>query len=90
MKFKKKELIPIFWFITYIQAVFIRPVSDETYETLMKLCKDEFNVPVVASSDIEKAAVVKFWRANGKFTSQENILLYDGKKSKGLLYLKSK
>ena len=46
MKFKKKELIDIFCFITYIQAVFIHPVSEKTYETLTKLCKDEFNVPV--------------------------------------------
>ena len=60
MKSKKKELITIFCFITYNEAVFIHPVSDKTYETLIKLCKDEFNVPVAASLNVEKAAVVKF------------------------------
>ena len=80
MTFNKNELIPIFCFITYIEAVFIHPVSDETCETLMKLCKDEFKVPVAARSNVEKAAVVKFWRANGKFTCLGNILLSEGKK----------
>ena len=39
MKFKKRKLTPIFYFITYIQAVFIHPASKKTYETLMKFCK---------------------------------------------------
>ena len=71
----KKELMPIFCFITYIQEIFIHPVSEKTYEILTKLCKDEFNVPVAA-----KAAVVKFSQANRKFTWQGNMLLYNRKK----------
>ena len=64
MKCKKKELIPIFCFITYIEAVFTHPVSEKTYETLIKLCKDELNVLFAARSNVEKAKVIKFWRAN--------------------------
>ena len=73
MKLKKKELI--LCFITYIQAVFIHLVCEKTYETLKKLCKDDFNIPIAA-----RAAVIKFWQANGKFKCQENILPYDKKK----------
>ena len=79
MKFQKKELMPMFCFITYSQPVFIHHFSEKTYKNPMKLGKDEFNVPVAARSNVEQAAVVKFWRANGKFTCQGNILLYDGK-----------
>ena len=44
------------------------------------MSKGEFTVPVAARSNIEKAAVVKFWRANGKFTNQRDALYYDGRK----------
>ena len=36
---EENKTTPIFYFITYIQAVFIHPVSKKTYETLMELCK---------------------------------------------------
>ena len=65
---------------TISQTTFIHPVSEDTYEILLKLCKNEFTVPVAARSNTERAAVIKFWRSRGKFTCKENILHYDGRK----------
>ena len=59
MKFQKKEFIPILCVITYVQAVFSDPVREKTYEALLKLCKDEFNIPVAGRSNVENAVVVK-------------------------------
>ena len=59
---------------------FIHPVSEETYNVLLKLCKGEFFVPVANRTNIEKAAVIKYWRNKGTFSFEGNILLHDGKK----------
>lgn len=61
-------------------ASFIHPVDDETYKILVKLCSNEFAVPVATRSSTEKAAVLKFWRGKGKFSAVNNILCYDGKR----------
>lgn len=51
---RKKELIPISCFNNYIQVAFIHPFREKTYQTLMKLCKDEFNAPIAAMSNVER------------------------------------
>ncbi|XP_066915669.1 uncharacterized protein [Clytia hemisphaerica] len=58
----------------------IHAVGDEEYETLVALAKKTFAVPVKARSKIQKNAVIKFWRSNGKFTAEEDVLYYKGKK----------
>ena len=61
---------------------FIHPVDDETYKILLKLCNNDFAVPVAKRTNVEKAAVVKFWRLKGKFENIDNVLYYDGRKVK--------
>ena len=52
------------------------------YKILLKLCNNDFAVPVAKRTNIEKAAVVKFWRSKGKFENIDNVLYYDGRKVK--------
>ena len=75
-------MLKIFLFFIFIltTASFIHPVDDETYEMVLPLCKNEFNIPVAARSSKEKAAVLKFWRRRGKYNNVENVLYYDGKR----------
>ena len=40
----------------------IYPVDDKTYKILLKLCNNDFVVPVAKQTSAEKGAVVKFWR----------------------------
>ena len=63
-------------------CAFIHPVDDETYKILLKLCNNDFTVPVAKRTNIEKAAVVKFWRSKGKFENIDNGLYYNGRKVK--------
>lgn len=63
-----------------VESHFIHPLKEETYEIIVKLCKNEFFIPVSERSHVEKAAIVKFWRAKGRFKCEDNILYYDGKK----------
>ena len=79
-------LFPLFLNTTIISA-FIHPVDDETYKVLLKLCKNDFAVPVATRTNFEKAAVVKFWRAKGKFQNIDNVLYYDGRKVKKWHYI---
>ena len=63
-------------------CVFIHPVDDETYKVLLKLCNNGFTVPIAKRTNVEKAAVVKFWRLKKKFENIDNVLYYDGRKIK--------
>ena len=57
-----KEATFIFLFLKAANCVFIHPVNDETYKILLKLCNNDFAVPVAKRRNVEKAVVVKFWR----------------------------
>lgn len=63
-------------------SAFIHPVGNEEYDILLSLAKGEFSTPKTERSNIEKAAVMKYWRSKGKFTVDESgkILLFENKK----------
>lgn len=67
--------------LTTFVNCFIHPVGEEEYDVLLLLAKGEFNKPVKERSQVEKAAVIRFWRAKGRFSadSTEKILLFDNK-----------
>ena len=37
-------------------------MTDEEYEVILRLLKDEFNVPVAQRTRVQKNAIIKFWR----------------------------
>lgn len=53
-----------------------RPLDDVSYETIFSLCKETFNIPVLARARTQKSACVRFWR-NKKYFSIRKI---NGKK----------
>ena len=57
-------------------------VNDAVYDTLVKLTKGEFDVPVKQGSAQQKASCVRFWRNKSKFSIQkvngEEKLFFDG------------
>ena len=55
-----KEATFIFLFLKAANCVFIHPVNDETYKILLKLCNNDFAVPVAKRRNVEKAVVVNF------------------------------
>ena len=72
----------LFFFLKTANCVFIHTVDEETYKILLKLCNNDFAVPVAKRTNVEKAAVVKFWRSKGKFENIDHVLYYDGRKVK--------
>ena len=68
------------YLITIVECAFIHPAAKETYNVLLQLSKGEFTVPLIARSNIGKASIVKFRRANGEFTNLGDTLYYDPKK----------
>ena len=79
-----KVITFIFLFLKTANCVFIHPVDDETNKILLKLCNNDFTVPVAKPTNVEKAAVVKFWRSKGKLGNIYNVLYYDGRKVKNI------
>ena len=77
-----KVITSIFLFLKTANCVFIHPIDDETYKILLKLCNNDSAAPVAKQTNVEKAAVVKFWRSKGKFENMNNVLCYDGRKVK--------
>ena len=73
-----KVITVIILFLKTANCVFIHPVHDEF---LLKICKNDFAVPVAKRTNVEKAAVVKFWRSKGT-ENTDNALYYDGRKAK--------
>ena len=65
---------------------FFHQVKDKQYETLLKLCKGEFSVPVTDRSKLQKSTIFKFWRKREKFSQNKNVLFYDDKKVLCLLF----
>ena len=68
-------------FVTFVVDAFIHPVGEKEYEVLIKLAAGQFSTPKNERSNIEKAAIVKFWRAKGKFSVDESgkVLYFDNK-----------
>ena len=58
-------------------------MNDAVYDTLVKLTKGKFDVPVKQRSAQQKVSCVRFWRNISKFTIQkvngEEKLFFDGK-----------
>ena len=77
-----KVITFIFIFLKTVNCVFIHPVDGETYKILLKLCNNDFAVPVAKQTNIEKAAVFKFWRSKGKFENIDDVLYCDRRKVK--------
>ena len=69
-----------FPFLKTANCVFIHSVYDEIYRILLKLRNIDFAVAVAKRTNVEKAAVVKFWRLKGKFENTDNVLCYDRKR----------
>ena len=75
-------IISFLFFMNIIVNCFIHPVDEEEYNILLKLANGNFLTPVKDPTTKEKSAVVKFWRAKGKYTTDctGKILLYENKK----------
>ena len=58
---------------------YIHPVDDEQYPILHKLASGKYRKAVNERSKKERTAVVKFWRAKGKFKVKDGVLMYDEK-----------
>ena len=81
-KMRDKNMIKALSFvylITFVKCAFIHTVTKEPHNVLLQLFKGEFTVLMAVRSNIGKASIVKFWRANGKFTNQVDTLYYDEK-----------
>ena len=67
--------------IDFVDCGFIPPVGEEGYQVLLSLAAGSFATPKRKRSNIEKAAVVKFWRSKGRFTTDEGgkVLLFDNR-----------
>ena len=68
--------------IDFVNCGFIHPVGEEEYQVLLSLAAGNFVTPKSERSNVEKAAVVKFWRSKGRFTPDESgrVLLFDNKR----------
>ena len=60
----------------------VTAVEDNTYKVLIKMCKNEFDVPVKDRTSTEKAAVVRFWRNKDhlsveKVNGEEKLLYHE-------------
>ena len=70
-----------FVFIEHV-CCFIHPVGEEEYKVLVSLASGTFKKATNERTNAEKAAVIKFWRAKGRFSLDENgkVLLFDSKR----------
>ena len=83
----KRGILPLLIFFVHIVLVsinfvncgFIDPVGEEEYQVLLSLAACNFATLKRERSNVEKAAVVKFWRSKGQFTTGESrkVLLFD-------------
>ena len=74
---KMLEIIVTILCFSSVYSTFILPVDKEI---LVKLCKNNFTVPVASRTNTEKVAVINFWRVKEKFSIEGNKLYYDEKK----------
>ena len=68
--------------IDFVNCSFIHAVGEEEYQVLLSLAAGNFATLKRERSKVEKAAVVKFWRLKGLFTTDESgkVLLFDNKR----------
>ena len=68
--------------IDFVNCGFTHPVGEEEYQVLLSLAVGNFATPKYERSNVEKAAVVKFWRSKGRFTTDESgkVLLFNNKR----------
>ena len=52
--------------IDFVNCGFIHPVGEEEYQVLLSLAAGNFATPKSERPNVEKAAVVKFWRSKGR------------------------
>ena len=85
---EKRRILPSLIFFVHIVLVsiyfvncgFIHPVGEEEYQVLLSLAACNFATPKRERLNVEKAAVVKFWRSKARFTTDEKVPLFDNKK----------
>ena len=67
--------------IDFVSCGFIRPVREEEYQVLLSLPISNFATPTRERPNVEKPAVMKFWRSKGRFTTDksEKVLLFENK-----------
>ena len=68
--------------INLVNCGFIHPVGEEEYQVLLSLAAGNFATPKRERSNIEKAAVIKFWRSKERFMTNESgkVLLFENKR----------
>lgn len=64
------------------REVYIHPISDEVYDTLLLLVQGKFDMPVKKRTRVQKNALVRFWRRQKQF--------HLGKESTPTLYFSGK
>ena len=67
--------------IDFVSCGFIHPVREEEYQVLLSLPTSNFATPTRERPNVEKAAVMKFWRSKGRFTTDKSgkVLLFENK-----------
>ena len=57
-------------------------MTNEEYEVILRLLKDEFNVPVAPRTRVQKNAIIKFWRLKTDLSLDvgEEKILFQGRK----------
>ena len=73
-------ILLVFLFVDIRCIYGIHAVEKEEYDVLVKLARGIFSVSVNHRTRIEKNAIVKFWRAKGKFSVTNGKLFYDQKR----------
>ena len=75
--------IVLFIFLYFIADIFtanyIHWVDEEEYKILKDLTRGTFTNSIKECTRKEKSAVIRFWRAKGKFKVVQGKLYYDGK-----------
>ena len=68
--------------IDFVNCRFIHPVGEGEYQVLLSLAAGNFATLKSERSNVEKGAVVKYWRLKGRFTIDEGgkLLLFDNKR----------
>ena len=87
---EKRRILPSLIFFVHIVLVsidfvncgFVHPVGEEEYQVLLSLAAGNFVTPKRERSNVKKAAIVKFWRSKGWFTTDESgkVLMLDNKR----------
>ena len=68
--------------IDFVSCYFIHPVGEGEIQIVLSFATGNFATPQGERSNVEKAAVAKFWRSKGRFTTDESgkLVLFDNKR----------